>query len=170
MRCNKLLSDAIEQAEVRYTQNKINENISLMEQHKLFFSNPNLQSFLINYLQKNNIVEHYATDTNGSILCIHDDKSISQLVIKNVDDIHIPLTWSESENLHEEMINDIKHCRKMLCASIDDLSPFDIDKWSKFLFTASPLPKEPDYFFAVLPKALYTWVPADVSSTFIDDQ
>jgi len=169
-RIDELLCDLIAHAEDNYFISKFSAIMPEAEQSKLLFRKPELQSFIKGYLIQNEVVEHYLTDGNGSLFCMHQSGTASQLFIKNEEEIKIPLTWRVAEDLPQSLIQEISFCKKMLCLSIGSSPKNNSDLWQKYLLKANPIPNALGYFFAISNDPIYTSTSTDITSAFIDDE
>lgn len=163
------LAEAISNSTSTYFKNKFIHNFSLDERETAPFMKKDIQSFLKDYLEQNSITEHYMIDQNGSSICVKNNGKLSRISIQNEDELKIPLSWVESENLPLEITQEIKSCSKMLYLSIDELHSLPVSDWKNFLANASSIKKESNFFNAVVENPRLCYSSADISPFFIDD-
>jgi CheY-like chemotaxis protein len=165
---DKLLIEAIEYAEIQYATNKFNSVITSTKNSNGLFINPNLQAALLDFIQTEEIVEHYLLDQNGSLLCIDRTGQISKILVKHREDIRIPLTWREAEYLPKALAHEIWECKKTLCSSIDDVNFPPINLWEHYLIPTTKIPNESDCFLAIVRNPANANSYADISTIFLD--
>jgi CheY-like chemotaxis protein len=146
---DELLLNAIKEAENRFLANKFSRIISSAKYGNTFFTNNKLQNFLMNYIEDNNIVEHYIFGENGDLFCIDKNGITSKIFIKTKEEIQIPLTWQETDYLPDDALLDIRACRKMLCFSMDQKTFPLVEHWCSYLIPTIQIPDEP-YFISIL--------------------
>lgn len=163
------LAETISNSTSIYFKNKFIDNFSLDERELAPFLKKEIQSFLREYIEENNITEHYMLDQNGSSICINGNGKPSRISIKNEDELKIPLSWVESDNLPVEVIEAIKSCKKMLYLSLDELHSLPTSDWKAFLANASSIKKDSNFFNAIVENPSLCYSSADITPFFIDD-
>jgi CheY-like chemotaxis protein len=147
---DKLLAHAIERAENQYAIHKFNSVITSIKNCNGLFSNANLQAILLDIIQKEEIVEYYLLDQNGSLLCMNKTGLTSKILVKHKEEIRIPLTLREAEYLPDCLSQEIWECKKTFCFALDDVSLPPASLWEKYLVPTIQIPNEEDWFLAVV--------------------
>lgn len=148
---DKLIIKAIKNAENQYMIDKFQlvMSYSLLNNETLLDS-MFVRAFIRKHIKDENIKEYYLIDKNGSFLFIDRKGLISKILIKNKEEIRIPLTWREAENIPKNLFDDIWNCKKMLTFSIEDIEIPSPENWSKYLVPTIKIDQKSDYFLAVI--------------------